>query len=436
MAAAPSFYIYTDQAYDFSSVLECHPGWLFDDQAAEVAALNLLRRHPARVHDPARATLFVVPILPYVSWAAGECMGETHERRMARAAVALRREPYLARRHGRDHLLVTNTFRVQTFGRWLKPLLANATLAWFEQPAVAKRHADGSWPRGAPKLYSLAFWRCTVVVPYLANPFCGLQRDAAPELVARRQLQQATTPPAADGGAGDPNLSRRSKRAAKQAARKARPAGSLFFQGSWAAAANVRRHFTELQSLKGAHVYDVPRGCVNATYSADADDEAAATLDAVASSSVGVAAALSAKEQHRANCALARTRGSRLATARGMLAHEFCLVPRGDTPSSGRLFGALACRCVPLILSNKFSEHFPYKSIGRYDKWTVTVGEGEFLREPKAAIERALAKARPRLPNMRAAMDNAAAELLYDAPNSRVGHNMLLEWGERCAASE
>ena len=127
-AAALRFYIYPDAAYDFSAVLECHPSWIFDDQAAEVAMLNLLRRHPSRVNDPEKASLFVVPLLPYVSNAAGECMGESHEKRMSRAVVALRHSPYFKRRYGHDHVLITNTFRVKTFGFWLKPLLGNSTV--------------------------------------------------------------------------------------------------------------------------------------------------------------------------------------------------------------------------------------------------------------------------------------------------------------------
>jgi hypothetical protein len=100
----------------------------------QVAMLALLRRHPARVHDPDEATLFVVPMMPYVSMAAGDCLGESHAQRMSRGAAALTRSPYLLRRGGHDHLLITNTFRVRAFGTWLKSLLANATLGWFEQP--------------------------------------------------------------------------------------------------------------------------------------------------------------------------------------------------------------------------------------------------------------------------------------------------------------
>ena len=60
--------------------------------------------------------------------------------------------------------------------------------------------------------------------------------------------------------------------------------------------------------------------------------------------------------------------------------------------------------------------------------------EGDFLRGPRAAVERAIDQARPRLAQMRTAMEAASAELLYDAPASRVADNLLLRWREQCAA--
>ena len=138
-------------------------------------------------------------------------------------------------------------------------------------------------------------------------------------------------------------------------------------------------------------------------------------------------------------CAASRLRGSRLHTARGMLGHEFCLVPRGDTPTSGRLYAALACRCVPLIISNRFAEHYAFAARGAYAEWVISVPEGEFLREPRAAVERAIASARPRLPQMRAAMEGASRELLYDdgsaggaGGTSRAADNLLQGWGAQC----
>lgn len=378
LASMPSFYIYPDVAYDQSAALECLPGWLYDDQAAEVAMLSQLRKHPSRTHNPDAASLFVVPVLPYVSSGAGQCLGLSHEERMQGAARALRKSPYLARHHGHDHMLITNTFRVKTFGQWLKPLLANATVAWFEQPKLP----GGGKAKGV--LYSLAFWRCTIVVPYLANPFCMWQREAAPEEM--RRLSAAAT---------------------VATRRRRRSPNSIFFQGSFQAAYNLRRHFAALQELPGAHIHDVPRGCDRANTSG-----------------------------HAEACASARLRGSRLHTARGMLSHEFCLVPRGDTPSSGRLFAALACRCIPIVVSNKFQQHYPFRSTGRYDAWTVSVNEGEFMRSPKAAIEASIVNAKSRMAQIRAAMETASVELLYDSPSSRVAENLLSEWGQHCAPRE
>mmetsp|Transcript_28797 Transcript_28797/g.73939 ORF Transcript_28797/g.73939 Transcript_28797/m.73939 type:complete len:247 (+) Transcript_28797:139-879(+) len=215
-------------------VLECAPHWSTDDQAAEVAMLKMLHQHPARVHDPDQAVLFVLPILPYVSFIAGECNGETHERRMSRAATFLQREPAWLRVGGHDHLIITNTFRVRTFGLWLKPLLCNATVAWFEQPAAKS---------GVGTLHKLAFWRCTIVIPYLANPFCALRQGAFGE------------------GSGRP----RSDAHEHLDWGMHRPNGSIFFQGSWHAARYLRARFSELQSLPASHIFDIPRNACSTT---------------------------------------------------------------------------------------------------------------------------------------------------------------------------
>ena len=134
VTAAPSFYIHEDAVFDHTALTECVPGWALDDQSAEVAMLHQLRAHAARTLDPRLASLFVVPIYPYVSLLAGACAGTEHPSRMAAAAAALSRSPWWSRRHGADHMLVTNTFRLGALGT-LRPLLANATVAWFEAPS-------------------------------------------------------------------------------------------------------------------------------------------------------------------------------------------------------------------------------------------------------------------------------------------------------------
>lgn len=136
--AAPSFYIHEDAVFDHTALTECVPGWALDDQSAEVAMMQQLRAHASRTLDPRLATLFVVPVYPYVSLLAGSCAGTEHPARMAAAAAALSRSAWWSRRHGADHMLVTNTFRLGALGA-LRPLLSNATVAWFEAPSAPRR---------------------------------------------------------------------------------------------------------------------------------------------------------------------------------------------------------------------------------------------------------------------------------------------------------
>lgn len=346
----PPFYIYQGAAFDMNAALGCAHWWREDDQSAEVAMLRQLEIHPARVHAATSAQLFVVPALPYISYAAGTCKGSTHDERMRQLAKALHAEPTFQRRGGRDHVLVSNTFRFAAF-RALKSLLANATVGWFEQPTAAPASST---------LHSLArkTWRCTVVVPYLANPHCG-----------------GGGAPSSSVGSGAP-----------------RAAGSVFFQGSWAAAANVRSHFKELQGIEGVDVRDVPRG-------------------------VGAAGVDSSKA----------------GTARAMAAHDLCLVPKGDTPSSGRLFSAMACGCLPLLISARLLAHLPYRRAARYEEWLHAINEEAFKDSPRAVLETVIAKIGPNASLYRERMRRAAAELLYNEPGSNVATNLLLEWKQSCS---
>ena len=219
------FFMYEDAALDHSALTECVPGWDQHDQAAEVAMVRQLQTHPARVFDPARAELFIVPVLPYVSWLAAECAGTAHETRMVAAAAALSRSSWYQRHQGADHLLVTNTFRLNTM-KALRGLLANATVAWFESTTAPRR--------GPGRLAAAAFWRCTVVIPYVASPFCHQQR-----------LTRPTRACAASSASGRTS--------------------SVFFQGSLSAASHIRGQLASLRSLPGARIVDVPRSGTNAS---------------------------------------------------------------------------------------------------------------------------------------------------------------------------
>ena len=365
--------MYDRPAYDMSAVLACAPSWREDDQAAEVLVLRQLEGHAARVHDPEHATLFVVPVLPYVSWVAGTCRGTTHDQRMGAAAAALRNESYFARHGGRDHLLVSNTFRIQAF-KAFKPLLLRASIGWFEQPEASKL--------GPSVLYEIAKaqWRCTVVIPYLANPHC-------------------------DGPAAATSNAERAP-------------GSFFFQGAWGVAQPIRGRFALLQRMAGANVHDVARGQHLAKA---APGDGGVDGGGGADGGGAVARALPVDS-------------SKLATARMMQRAEFCLAPRGDTPSSGRLFAAMQCGCVPLVISTHLPQHLPFLGQGvNYPAFLGQIPEAHFLCNPQRAIGAAIAALRPQLPMLRAGMRVAARDLLFDVPGSRVADRMLREWQRTCA---
>ena len=101
---------------------------------------------------------------------------------------------------------------------------------------------------------------------------------------------------------------------------------------------------------------------------------------------------------------------------------------------------ALSCRCVPLILSTQLEEHLPFREIAAdgemppYHNWSIFVPEARFIANPNRTIGIALREARPRLSALRTAMDAVAPHLLYDAPGSRVGDNLLREWSGHCRA--
>eukprot|EP00965_Chrysotila_dentata_P208973 6185009-Pleurochrysis_carterae.AAC.1 len=181
-AGLPSFYIYSGEVYDQTGLLECWPSWPYEDQAAEVRMLMQLWPHPQRVLSPESAELFVVPVLPYISLLTGECLGRTHEARMSLVADALQHSQYFMRSGGRDHLVVSNTFRTVAF-RALKPLLVNATFGWFEDPAV---------PRGGPNtLYRQAFWRSVRRFPSITHSAAEHFRSSGCVPNAARTLHSA-----------------------------------------------------------------------------------------------------------------------------------------------------------------------------------------------------------------------------------------------------
>lgn len=70
--------------------------------------------------------------------------------------------------------------------------------------------------------------------------------------------------------------------------------------------------------------------------------------------------------------------GIRKAT-QGMRSSKFCLNIAGDTPSSNRLFDAIASHCVPVIISDDIE--LPYEDVLNYSKFCIFIRTSEALKK-------------------------------------------------------
>ncbi|KAI3444203.1 hypothetical protein Pfo_000868 [Paulownia fortunei] len=65
--------------------------------------------------------------------------------------------------------------------------------------------------------------------------------------------------------------------------------------------------------------------------------------------------------------------------SQGMQSSKFCLNIAGDTPSSNRLFDAIASHCVPVIISDEIE--LPFEDILDYSKFCIFVRASDALKE-------------------------------------------------------
>ncbi|MFS7988886.1 putative xylogalacturonan beta-1,3-xylosyltransferase [Helianthus anomalus] len=65
--------------------------------------------------------------------------------------------------------------------------------------------------------------------------------------------------------------------------------------------------------------------------------------------------------------------------SRGMISSKFCLTIAGDTPSSNRLFDAIASHCVPVIISDDID--LPFEDVLDYSKFAVFVQSSDAVKK-------------------------------------------------------
>ncbi|KAH6819298.1 exostosin family protein [Perilla frutescens var. frutescens] len=65
-------------------------------------------------------------------------------------------------------------------------------------------------------------------------------------------------------------------------------------------------------------------------------------------------------------------------TSKGMRSSKFCLNIAGDTPSSNRLFDAIASHCVPVIISDEIE--LPYEDVLDYSEFCIFISTSDALK--------------------------------------------------------
>lgn len=63
----------------------------------------------------------------------------------------------------------------------------------------------------------------------------------------------------------------------------------------------------------------------------------------------------------------------------GMHSSKFCLNIAGDTPSSNRLFDAIASHCVPVIISDEIE--LPYEDVLDYSEFCIFVRNSDAIKD-------------------------------------------------------
>ena len=110
---------------------------------------------------------------------------------------------------------------------------------------------------------------------------------------------------------------------------------------------------------------------------------------------------------------------------------RFALCPRGDTPTSTRLYDAIACGSIPVIISeHAFKMGMPFQCLVPYDLFTIQLDEQNISQDAAGALHR-LFSLWPREgeaeKRARSVLRHFRRDLLWRAKGSRVADNLLLE---------
>ena len=434
-AARLPFFMYTSHALDHGWLRHC-AGFeglrrsAYNERLAEVYIRDALASHPWRTMNAELAKIVYVPLWEVVSFNIGECNGTTHESRMATAAAALKASPLFAnsggtsltagssgpttstggsssgspsarrprRKAGFVHLLVS-TGCIEKGKRLIERL--SRPLSMLLRASIVGRDRAYS-----PFYASSAVGRCTIEVPYVANPYARLTH-------ARTLRRNASSDAAVPATPLRPNAtSIASAKTHTPLARRRR--FLLSFMGSLDVCCEpglsirrAMRRFIELGVNESTMVVHVAR-------------EAGRPLPGK-----------TPEEQH----ARYRAAGELMANSR------FCLIPAGDNEVSSRLYSAMAAGCVPVVVANQLSGAFASRV--PYGRFWLRVEQQTFISQPLQLLARLRAIPSTDVAERRSRMLRYVADVTYNQPldlglsarqgsPSRAASNLLVAAHEGC----
>merc|ERR1712187_132424 len=89
----------------------------------------------------------------------------------------------------------------------------------------------------------------------------------------------------------------------------------------------------------------------------------------------------------------------------------FCLVPRGDTPTSRRLFDAIGASCIPVIVAENIS--VPFTRVVDWSKISVQLMESDIWNSPQETVQSVMSIDQERIGLMRQNLASAARHFIY-----------------------
>ena len=98
----------------------------------------------------------------------------------------------------------------------------------------------------------------------------------------------------------------------------------------------------------------------------------------------------------------------------GMMESAFCWIPRGDNPTSRRIFDAVAAGCIPVVVSDDIARYLPFRWAVEWRSMILQVPEAVFNENPRGVGDAVLALPDKVVNSLRARMDAARTAVLWN----------------------